>query len=75
MWTFTTQSGDQLDLTTTSDSLCLVSRRVATETATFDITGGTGRFSGATGGGIFSITDLTNPSNENGKFDATINVT
>jgi hypothetical protein len=71
-WTFTTQGGD-LYLTTTSDVLCLVSRQVATETATFDITGGTGIFSGATGSGTFSITDLTNPSNESGKFNATIN--
>jgi hypothetical protein len=73
-WAFTTQNGDTLDLTTDSDSLCLVSSQVATETATFHITGGTGSLSGATGSGTFSITDLTNPSNESGKFNATINL-
>lgn len=72
-WVFTAKNGDTLDLTTTSDNLCFVSAQVATETATFQITGGTGRFSGATGAGTFEITDLTNPSNEMGKFDATIN--
>jgi hypothetical protein len=71
-WAFTTQNGDQLFITTDSDSLCLVSSQVATETATFHITGGTGSLSGATGSGTFSITDLTNPSNESGKFNVTI---
>jgi hypothetical protein len=71
-WVFTKRDGDQLFLTTDSDSLCFVSRQVATETATFHITGGTGSLSGAAGSGTFSITDLTSPSNENGKFDATI---
>jgi hypothetical protein len=73
-WVFTTQNGDTLTLTTDSDSLCFVSPQVATETATFHITGGTGGLSGASGSGTFSITDLTNPSNENGKFNATINL-
>ena len=72
-WVFTTQNGDQLDIATTSDSLCFVSKQVATETATFNITDGTGSFKGASGSGTFSITDLTNPSNESGKFNATIN--
>ena len=73
-WVFTTQNGATLDITTTSDSLCFVSRQVVTETATFDITGGTGSLRGATGSGTFSIVDLASPSNESGKFDATINL-
>jgi len=73
-WVFTTQNGEQLVLTTDSDSLCFVSPQVATETATFHITGGTGSLSGATGNGTFSITDLASPSNENGTFKATINL-
>jgi len=73
-WVYTTQNGDQLFLTTDSDSLCFDSPQVATETATFHITGGTGSLSGATGTGSFSIVDLTTPSNENGKFNATINL-
>ncbi len=71
-WVFTTQSGATLDLTVDTDSLCLVSKQVATETATFHITGGTGSLSGASGNGTFSIVDLTSPSNESGKFNATI---
>ena len=59
---------------TDSDSLCFVSAQIATETATFHITGGTGSLSGASGSGTFSITDLTDLSNENGKFNATINL-
>jgi hypothetical protein len=73
-WVFTTQDGATLTLTTDSDSLCFASHQVATETATFHISGGTRTLSGATGSGTFSITDLTNPSNENGKFNATINL-
>jgi hypothetical protein len=72
-WVFRTQDGSTLDVETTSDSLCLVSHQLATETATFTITGGTGRFAGASGSGTFSIVDLTSPSNENGQFRATIN--
>jgi hypothetical protein len=73
-WVFTTQDGDHLFLTTDSDSLCLVSKQVATETATFTITGGTGGLTGTSGTGTFTIVDLTSPSNENGNFNATINL-
>lgn len=73
-WVYTTENGDTLDLKTTSDSLCFVSPQVATETATFDITGGTGALQGATGRGTFRIIDLTSPPNENGTFNATINL-
>lgn len=71
-WVFTTRNGETLDLATDSDSLCFVSKQVATETATFHITGGTGSLRGASGTGTFTITDLTDPSNENGAFRATI---
>jgi hypothetical protein len=73
-WVFTTQNGDKLFITTDSDSLCFVSGQVATETATFHITGGTGSLNQASGSGTFSIIDLTSPMNENGKFNATINL-
>jgi hypothetical protein len=73
-WVFTTQSGDSLDLTTDSDSLCFVSKQVATESATFHITGGTGSLKDASGTGTFTIIDLTSPSNENGTFSATIDL-
>jgi len=71
-WAFTTQSGT-LDLTTTSDSLCFISAQVATESATFTITGGTGLFRHAHGSGTFKIVDLTTPPDEYGVFTATIN--
>lgn len=72
-WQFFTPNGE-LDIATDSDSLCFVSKQVATETATFHITRGTGSLTGATGSGTFTITDLTSPSNESGKFNATINL-
>jgi hypothetical protein len=73
-WVFTTQDGDQLVVTTDSDSICLVSKQVVTETATFTITGGTGSLSGATGTGTWTIVDRTSPSTEDGSFKAIINL-
>ena len=74
IWEFKAQNGkDTLDLMTTNDDLCFTADpNVVTETATFVITGGTGRFSGATGTGAFQITDLAHPQTETGTFNASI---
>jgi hypothetical protein len=74
---FTTQNGDTgkdtFYLSTTSDALCFTDDpNVALETASFDITGGTGRFAGATGSGTFAVTPLTHPQKSSGTLTATI---
>jgi hypothetical protein len=74
IWEFRAQNGkDALDLMTTNDDLCLTpDPNVFTETGTFVITGGTGRFSGAGGTGSLQIVDLGHPSTETGTFNASI---
>jgi hypothetical protein len=74
IWEFTAQNGkDKLDVVVTDDDLCpTADPNVFTETGTFTIAGGTGRFSNATGGGNFQITDLGHPSTETGTFNANI---
>ena len=74
---FTTQNGhdgkDTFFLSTTSDALCFTDDpNVAIETASFDITGGTGRFAGATGSGTFLVTALAHPQRGTGTITATI---
>ena len=76
-WAFTTQNGhegkDTIDLSTTSDTFCFTDDpNVSIETATYDITGGTGRFSGATGAAFSELTILTHPQKGSGTFTATI---
>jgi len=76
-WAFTTQNGskgkDTIDLSTTSDAFCFTDDpNVSIETATYAITGGTGRFAGATGSGTFVLTVLTHPQKGSGTFTATI---
>jgi len=76
-WAFTLQNGhegkDTFDLSTTSDTFCFTDDpNVSIETATYDITGGTGRFSGATGAAFSELTILTHPQKGSGTFTATI---
>jgi hypothetical protein len=74
-WEFTTQNhGDTLDVLTLHDAGCpsLDNPSFFYETASFAITGGTGRFSGASGTGTFQITDLADPTTETGTFYATV---
>jgi hypothetical protein len=73
-WVFTTQKGDDaIYLTTTSDTLCFTADpNVSIENGAFTITGGTGRFTGATGSGTFQLTVLTHPQKGSGTFTATI---
>ena len=52
MITLTAANGDQLFLVVTDDS-CQVAPGVYEGTGTYEITGGTGRFAGATGSGTF----------------------
>ena len=74
---FTTQNGgagkDTFYISTTSDTFCFTTDpNVSTETATFDITGGTGRFAGATGSGTFAVTSLAHPQKGSGTLTATM---
>jgi hypothetical protein len=66
-------SGDTLWLSTTSDTFCFTSDpNVSFETATFTVTGGTGRFSDATGGGSFSLRVLTHPQRGSGTITGSV---
>ncbi len=74
---FTTQNGDAgkdtFYVSTISDTACLTTDpNVLSETATFDITGGTGRFAGATGSGTFAVTSIVHPQKGSGTLAATI---
>lgn len=73
-WALTEQNGkDTIFFSTTSDTLCFTANpNVSLETATFTITGGTGRFSDATGGGTFNFTVLTHPQKATGTITGTI---
>jgi hypothetical protein len=74
-WALTTQKGeDTIFFSTTSDTLCFTANpNVSLETAAFTITGGTGRFTDATGGGTFNFTVLTHPQTASGTIS--LNVT
>jgi len=74
---FTTQNGsagkDTFYISTSSDTFCFTADpNVSTEIATFAITGGTGRFAGATGSGTFAVTALTHPQKGSGSLTATM---
>jgi hypothetical protein len=74
---FTTQNGhdgkDTFYLTMTTDTFCFTDDpNVSIETATFQITGGTGRFVGAAGSGTWTLTVLTHPQKGSGTLTATI---
>jgi hypothetical protein len=57
----------------TADAFCFTDDpNVSLETASFDITGGTGRFAAATGSGTFSVTALTHPQKGSGTLTAAI---
>lgn len=76
-WAFTTQNGSQgkdtINLSTTSDAFCFThDPNVSIETATYVITRGTGRFSGAAGTAASELTILTHPQKGTGTFTATI---
>jgi hypothetical protein len=65
-WTLTTPNG-HIFMSTTSDLFCPTADPNAfAETATFNITGGAGSFSGATGAGTFMLTVLGNPQTASG---------
>jgi len=76
-WQFTVRRPhhrpDHLFLTTTSDTFCFTSNpNVSHESATFVITGGSGRLRGATGQGSFAEDVLTTPQVGGGTMDATL---
>lgn len=73
-WTFTTLShAGSFDLETVRDTFCFSSNpNVSYENATYELTGGTGQFAGATGSARSSETVLTSPQVGAGTFKATI---
>jgi len=76
-WAFTAQNGhggrDTLVISTTSDTFCFTDDpNISLESASFVVTGGTGRFAGATGSGTFSETVLTHPQIGSGVLRATL---
>jgi len=73
-YAFTSQNGkDTIDLTTTTDAYCFTADpNVNIETGTLTITGGTGRFSAATGSGTFNLVVLTHPQTGSGTYNLTI---
>ena len=73
-YAFTTQNGkDTINLQTISDTFCFTDDpNSSIETAAFTITGGTGRFAGATGSGTFQLGVLTHPQKGSGTFIADI---
>jgi hypothetical protein len=76
-WLLTTKNGhdgkDTIYLTTISNTLCFTADpNVSLETGTLNITGGTGRFAGATGSGTFTDTPLGHPQKSSGTLTATI---
>ena len=76
-WALTTQSGnagkDSIFISTNTDTFCFTNDpNVSIETATFAITGGTGRFADATGSGSSTETVLTHPQTASGTITATI---
>jgi hypothetical protein len=77
VWALTAQNGhggkDTLWLTTTSDTFCFTAdANVSNESATFAISGGTGRFANATGTGTLSETVLTHPQVGSGTLTLSI---
>jgi hypothetical protein len=65
---------DTITFQTTSDTYCFTDDpNVSIETATYVITGGTGRFTRATGTATSEQTVLTNPQTGSGTF--TVNIT
>jgi hypothetical protein len=71
---FTTQKGkNTIFLSTTSDTYCLTANpNISLESGTLTITGGTGLFSNASGGGTFNFTVLTHPQTATDTFNLTI---
>jgi len=68
-----TKGNDTIYFSTTSDTLCFTADpNVSIETAAFAITGGTGRFAGATGSCTFNLNVLTHPQKGSGTFTMTI---
>ena len=75
-WTFSKKGhgrNDAFNLSTTSDTFCpTADPNLFIETASFVIDGGTGRFSGASGTGAFSLAVLVDPQVSTGWLTATI---
>ena len=76
-WSLTTKNGhdgkDTIYLSTTSNAVCFTDDpNVMLETGTFNVTGGTGRFAGATGSGTFMDTPRGHPQKSSGTLTATI---
>jgi hypothetical protein len=74
-WTLTAGKKNALFLSTTSDTLCpTANSNVSSEAAAFSITGGSGRFHGATGNGTFGFSVLVSPQVASGALTATVTV-
>lgn len=74
-WTVTAGKKDALFLSTTSDTLCpTANSNMSSEAAAFSVTGGSGRFRGATGNGTFGFSVLVSPQVASGALTATVTV-
>jgi hypothetical protein len=74
-WTLTAGRKDALFLSTTSDTFCpTANSNVFSEAAALSITGGSGRFRGATGNGTFDTSVLVSPQVASGALTATVTV-
>jgi hypothetical protein len=73
-WALTTEQGkNTIYLSTTADTICPTSDpNILRETGTFTITGGSGLFSTATGGGSFTWTVVVHPQIGSGTISITI---
>ncbi len=76
-WALTPQNGsvgkDTIFISTTVDTYCFTSdANVSIETATWAVTGGTGRFADASGSGVISETVRTHPQSASGTLSGTI---
>jgi len=75
-WGFTSKANkgqDSFEITTRGDKICFnKSFSAAVETANFTITGGTGKFKGASGSGHFRFNVLSSPQKGSGTITGTL---
>jgi len=75
-WGFTGSNGkDSLEATTKGDKICFnKDYSAAVETAKFTITGGTGKYEGASGSGHFKFSVLSSPQKGSGTITGSLQV-